>query len=154
MPDSNTSSPVAPFSPFAILRNLVRVAPLTVAPSASVRETLTKLDAARTDAIVVVDEASHVPLGIVTLRDVLRRIAIEAGDLEAPIAVIMTGGLITLPASATAHQASVIMVRRGVRHLVLTEPDGSYFNVVSQADLYAQTGARVSELVSANSGIA
>lgn len=149
MPDSNTSSPVAPFSPFAILRNLVRIAPLTVAPSASVRETLTKLDAARTDAIVVVDEASHVPLGIVTLRDVLRRIAIEAGDLEAPIAVIMTGGLITLPANATAHQASVIMVRRGVRHLVLTEPDGSYFNVVSQADLYAQTGARVSELVSA-----
>ena len=55
MPDSNTSSPVAPFSPFAILRNLVRVAPLTVAPSASVRETLTKLDAARIDAIVVLD---------------------------------------------------------------------------------------------------
>lgn len=149
MPDSSTDSPVAPSSSFAILRNLVRAAPLTVPPSASVRETLLKLDAAHTDAIVVIDEASHVPLGIVTLRDVLRRIAIEAGDLDAPIAMIMTGGLITLPASATAHQASVIMVRRSVRHLVLTESDGSYFNVVSQADLYTQTGSRAAELVSA-----
>ncbi len=148
MPDSSTDTAVAPLSSFTILRHLVRAAPLTVPPSASVRETLLKLDAAHTDAIVVVDEASHVPLGIVTLRDVLRRIAIEAGDLDAPIAVIMTGGLITLPASATAHQASVIMVRRSVRHLVLTEPDGSYFNLVSQADLYAQTGSRAAELVS------
>jgi len=151
MPDSSTSSRsrVAPLSPYATLRQLVRGAPLTVPQSASVRETLLKLDSAHLDAIVVMDEASHVALGIVTLRDVLHRIAIEAGDLEAPIAVFMTGGLITLPADATAHQASVIMVRRGVRHLVLTEADGRYFNVVSQADLYAQPGARAAELVAA-----
>jgi len=146
---STAGERVAPLSSFSTLRQLVRATPLTVPPSASVRETLLKLDTAHTDAIVVVDEASRVALGIVTLRDVLRRIAIEAGDLEAPIAVIMTGGLITLPADATAHQASVIMVRRGVRHLVLTEVDGSYFNVVSQADLYAQPGARAEELVTA-----
>ncbi len=149
MPDSGTSPRVAPLSSFAPLRQRVRAAPLTVPPSASVRETLLKLDSANIDAIVVVDVTGKVPLGIVTLRDVLHRIAIEAGDLEAPVAAIMTGGLITLPADATAHQASVVMVRRGVRHLVLTEPDGSYFSVISQADLYAQPGARATELVSA-----
>lgn len=136
-------------TPYTALRHLVSTAPLCVPPSTSVRETLQMLDAARTDAVVVVDEASRVPLGIVTLRDVLRRIAIESGDLEAPVAVVMTGGLITLSADATAHQASVVMVRRGVRHLVLTEADGSYFNVVSQADLYALPGARATELVAA-----
>jgi len=149
MRGSNTDLAVAPLSSFVTLRALVRSTPLTVPPAASVRETLFKLDSAHADAIVVVDAASQVPLGIVTLRDVLRRIAIEAGDLEAPIAVVMTGGLITLPADATAHQASVIMVRRGVHHLVLTEPDGRYFGVVSQTDLYAQPGARASELVTA-----
>ncbi|MFZ4538569.1 DUF294 nucleotidyltransferase-like domain-containing protein [Propionivibrio sp.] len=146
-PIAGTSLRVAPLSSYSTLRQLASGAPLTVPPSASVRETLLKLDSAHIDAIVVMDEASHVPLGIVTLRDVLRRIAIEAGDLEAPIAVIMTGGLITLPADATAHQASVVMVRRGVRHLVVTEADGTYFNVVSQADLYAHPGARAAELV-------
>jgi len=136
-------------TPYTALRHLVSAAPLCVPPSASVHETLQKLDAARTDAVVVIDEASRVPLGIVTLRDVLHRIAIESTDLAAPVAAVMTGGLITLPADATAHQASVVMVRRGVRHLVLTEADGSYFNIVSQADLYALPGAHASDLVAA-----
>ena len=41
------------------------------------------------------------------------------------------------------------MVRRGVRHLVLTEADGSYFNVVSQTDLYTLPGAQSTDLVKA-----
>lgn len=148
MPDSSTSDPsTASFSSFAPLRQLVRAAPLTVPPSASVRETLLRMDGAHADAIVVVDETSGIALGIVTLHDVLHRIAIEAGDLAAPVATVMTGGLITLPADATAHQASVVMVRRGVGHLVLTQPDGRYFNVVAQGDIYAQPGAQAAELV-------
>jgi CBS domain-containing protein len=153
MPDSSISDgPGAlrhdsPLSPFATLRQLVQGGSATVPPSASVRETVLKFDAERIDAIVVVDEASRVALGIVTLRDVLRRITIEAGELDAPIAGVMTGAPICVLADATAHQASVIMVRRGVRHLVLTEADGSYFSVVSQADLYALPSARATELV-------
>lgn len=150
MPDSPTSPPsVAPLSPYATLRQLVRGEPLWVPPSASVREALRRLDAAAADAIVVVDAQRRIPLGIVTLRDVLRRIAIEAGELDAPIAGVMTAGPICVPADTTLHQASVLMVRRGVRHLVLTDADGSYRNVVSQADLYALPGARTGELVAA-----
>ena len=69
---STAGERVAPLSSFSTLRQLVRATPLPVPPSASVRETLLKLDTAHTDAIVVVDEASRVALGIVTLRDVLR----------------------------------------------------------------------------------
>ncbi|WP_313953639.1 DUF294 nucleotidyltransferase-like domain-containing protein [Accumulibacter sp.] len=150
MPDSSTEEQglrAAPFSPYVALRHLVRGEPLTVGPSTSVRETMLLLDQARGDAVVVVDERSRVPLGIITLHDVLRRVAIEAGDLQAPIATVMTGGLITMPADSTAHQASVVMVRRGVHHLVLTEADGSYFNLVSQADLYTLPGAQSTDLV-------
>jgi CBS domain-containing protein len=149
MPDSSTEQArsVAPFSPYVALRHLVRGQPLTVGPGASVRETLLLLDRMRADAVVVLDEGSRMPLGIITLQDVVRRIAIESGDLQAPIATVMTSGLITVPADGSAHQASVVMVRRGVRHLVLTEADGSYFNLVSQADLYALPGAQNTELV-------
>ncbi|MCB1943171.1 MAG: CBS domain-containing protein [Candidatus Accumulibacter sp.] len=151
MPDSSTeqAARATPFSPYVSLRHLVRSLPLTVGPSASVRETLLLLDKTRGDAVVVVDETSRVPLGIITLHDVLRRVAIEAGDLQAPIAAVMTGGLITVPADSTAHQASVVMVRRGVHHLVLIEADGSYFNIVSQTDLYTLPGARSTDLVTA-----
>jgi CBS domain-containing protein len=134
-------------SPYVSLRNLLRGATPGVPPSTSVRETLLKLDAQHADAAVVVDPSGHVPLGIVTLRDVVRRVTLEAGDLEAPVASIMTGGLITLSADSTVHQASVVMVRRGIRHLVLTEADGSYCNVLAQADLIALPGAQSAWLV-------
>ncbi len=151
MRDSSTELParVAPFSPYVALRHLVRAEPLTVGPATSVRETLLLLDRTRADAVVVVDAGSRAPLGIVTLQDVVRRIAIEACDLQAPIAAVMTSGLITVPADGTVHQASVVMVRRGVRHLVLTEADGSYFNLVSRTDLYALPGAQNTDLVQA-----
>ncbi|MEF8770300.1 MAG: DUF294 nucleotidyltransferase-like domain-containing protein [Candidatus Accumulibacter phosphatis] len=149
MPGSSTEQTrrVAPFSPYVALRHLVRAQPLTIAPGASIRETLLLLDRMRADAVVVIDADSRVPLGIVTLPDVVRRIGIEACDLQAPIATVMTSGLITVPADGTAHQASVVMVRRGVRHLVLTEADGSYFNLVSQTDLYTLPGAQHADLV-------
>ncbi|MBN8452218.1 DUF294 nucleotidyltransferase-like domain-containing protein [Accumulibacter sp.] len=138
-----------PFSPYVSLRSLVRGEALTVAPAASVRETLLLIDQWHADAVVVVDEGSRVPLGIITLHDVLRRIALESCDLQAPVASVMTSGLITVPADGSAHQASVVMVRRGVHHLVLTESDGSYFNMVSQADLHSLPGARLGDLVRA-----
>jgi signal-transduction protein with cAMP-binding, CBS, and nucleotidyltransferase domain len=152
MPDSATepsTARVTPFSPYVGLRHLVRSQPLMVGPSTSVRETLQLLDKTHGDAVVVVDEGSRVALGIITLHDVVRRVAIEACDLTAPIAAVMTGGLITVPADSTAHQASVVMVRRGVHHLVLTEADGSYFNLVSQTDLYTLPGAQGTDLVKA-----
>ncbi len=151
MPASSTehAPSVAPFSPYVALRHLVRGQALTVGPEASVRDALLLLDRMRADAVVVVDRRSRVALGIVTLQDVVRRIAIEGCDLQAPIAAVMTSGLITLPADGTAHQASVVMVRRAVRHLVLTEADGSYFNLVSQSDLYSLPGAQSSDLVRA-----
>jgi CBS domain-containing protein len=152
MPGSSTepATRVAPFSPYVALRHLVRGAAADGWPGASVRETLLLLDRMRALTRWWYSmRSTRVPLGIVTLPDVVRRIAIEACDLQAPIAAVMTSGLITVPADGTAHQASVVMVRRGVRHLVLTEADGSYFNLVSQSDLYTLPGAQSADLVQA-----
>ncbi len=151
MPGSSTEHAAngAPFSPYVSLRSLVRGEALTVAPAASVRDTLLLLDQRQADAVVVVDQRSRMPLGILTLHDVVRRIALETCDMQAPVASVMTSGLITVPADGTVHQASVVMVRRGVHHLVLTESDGSYFHLVSQADLHSLPGARQGDLVQA-----
>ncbi|MDQ5880052.1 MAG: hypothetical protein QG638_2789 [Pseudomonadota bacterium] len=110
---------------------------------------LASLDEHGADALAVVDPESAAPLGILTLRDVLKRIALGGVELELPVATVMTGGVIRLPAEATVHQASVLMIRRDVRHLVLVDDDGRFCNIVSQADLYSRPGARSNELVAA-----
>jgi hypothetical protein len=90
-----------PFSPYVALRSSGARQALTVGPAASVRETLLLLDRMRADAVVVVDRGSRVPLGIITLHDVVRRIAIERLRPAGADATVMTSGLITVPADGT-----------------------------------------------------
>jgi CBS domain-containing protein len=131
------------------LCNLPLRAPVVVAPATSLRDTLRAIDAQAAEVAVIVDAASAVPLGIVTLSDALRAIVDEDCDLAGPVAGIMTGGLASLAADATVHQATVFMFRRGMRHLILTGADGRLFNVVSQGDLYGMQAADSARLANA-----
>jgi len=148
MPASATDA-LSRFSPYAPVRGVVRRPTPTLPPSATVREALECLDREAVDALAVVDPESGAPLGILTLRDVLKRVALAGSGLDLPVAAIMTGGVIRLPAAATVHQASMLMIRRNVRHLVLVDTDGRFAGVVAQRDLYSRPGARSGELVSA-----
>lgn len=139
----------APVNLNTALRNLPLAPPVVVGPATSVRETLRVLDCHAAEAAVVVDATSSVPLGIVSLRDVLRAIIDETCDLGGPVASVMTGGLASLSAEATVHQATVLMFRRGMRHLILTGPEGRLFNVVSQGDMYGMQAADSASLANA-----
>ena len=123
--------------------------PVVVDPASSVRDTLRALDVQAGEAAVVVDPATSVPLGIVSLRELMRSIIDDDCDLGGPIAGVMTGGLTRLPSDATVHQAMVLMFRRGMRHLILTGADGRLFNVVSQGDLYGMQAADSASLINA-----
>ncbi len=118
-------------------------------PAATVRAAIKALEQHGSDALAVVDPDSGTPLGILTLRDILRRVVLGGNDLEQPVAAVMTGGVLRLQGDASLHRASVTMIRRNVHHLVLVERDGRFANVVSQGDLFAMPGARNGELVGA-----
>lgn len=152
MPESSTDwrlFDAAPVTLNTALRCLPLAPPVTVEPATPLRDALRAIDAHGADAAVVVDPASAVPLGILTLRDAVRAIVGEACDLAVPAAAVMTGGLASLSADATVHQATVLMLRRGMRHLMLAESDGRLFNVVSQSDLYGMQAADSARLAEA-----
>ena len=152
MPGSNTEAKLLDAVSINLnttLRNLPLAPPVVLDPAISVRDALRAIDARDAEAAVIVDSATSVPLGIVTLRDALRCIVNEDCDLAGPIAGVMTGGLASLSAEATVHQATVLMFRRGMRHLILTGVDGRLFNVVSQGDLYGMQAADSASLANA-----
>lgn len=122
------------------LRSLPQRPPLKTPPSTSVRDAMLRMNQVGADHIVVVDEPSDLPLGIVTLSDLVHAIAFESGDLEQPVAVLMTGAPFTLPADAPTHRATVLMSKRNLRHVLLVEPDGHLCNVVSRAELFGMRG--------------
>lgn len=138
MSDHDTTPPSLPAmgAPDQVpLRALAHHAPLVVSPATSLRETLYRISQGSEDAAVVADPATRLPLGLVTLRDMLHVISFEGGDLDDPVAAHMIGAPLTMAADAPSHRAKVLMAKRGARHLVLTEGDGRLFGLVSQADL-------------------
>ncbi len=120
------------FSPLAAIAHQ----PLTVPLDTTVREALQALERTRSSPVVVTDPARRFPLGVFTLQDVVRRVALPGVSLDEPIAAVMTSGLITLPPLATAHQAALTMARNGVRHVVVVDGEGRLVGIVSQDDLF------------------
>jgi CBS domain-containing protein len=121
---------------YSPLSAIVRVAPVTVPLEATVREALETMERARIGSVVVTDPERRHPLGIFTLQDLVRRVTLPGGDLQQPIATVMTSGLITLGPQATAHQAALTMARNGVRHVVVVDGEHRLVGVVSQNDLF------------------
>ncbi len=131
------------------LRTLARRQPLVIAPDLSLRDLLYRISQGGEDAAVVADSDSGLPLGLVTLRELLHVISFEHGGLDDPVAVHMIGAPLTLAADASVHRAKVLMAKRGVRHLLLTEPDGRLFGLVDQADLLGMRGDGADQLIQA-----
>ena len=130
-----------------LLRTLARRSPLLVQPATSLRDTLFLMNQADGDAVVVTDDSRRLALGIVTLRDLLHTVTFEGGGLDEAVAGYMTGAPLTVPADAPPHRAKVLMAKRGIRHLVLTEADGSLCGLVSQSDLFGLRSGGAEALV-------
>ena len=116
------------------VRDLVKRPLVTVDATASAVEVARCLSREAVGSAVVVGPGGE-PAGIVTDRDLRRRIVAEGRDprtVEA--ASIMSSPLITISASAFVFEVVLEMTRRHVRHLVVVD-DGTPIGVVSTTDL-------------------
>lgn len=75
-------------------------------------------------------------LGILTRHDILARITLPQLSLDTPISAVMTTPVHSLPESASAQQAALLMSRQGVRHVPYTR-DGRIVGMVSERDLFS-----------------
>lgn len=117
------------------LRELIRREPLACAPEASLQSALQAMQRGKTGSIVIVSPGAA-PLGIFTERDLLKRTAAGDIDLAQPIERYMTRALHTLPATASGAEAAMLMVKWGIRHVLVVE-DGKLIGVVAERDLFA-----------------
>jgi CBS domain-containing protein len=79
------------------------------------------------------------------VQDLLDRVVLDAVDLSAPIATVMTPRLFTLSADASAYDASLAMAQYGNRHVPVIE-EGRMIGMVSQRDLYSLQRATLRQL--------
>jgi CBS domain-containing protein len=129
------------------LKSMVRRAPETVLPSASIRSVLEKMKALRIGSVVIADEHKRA-VGIFTERDVLDRVALGNIAQDEAIAAVMTPEPFSLPASAPLFEAAQAMARHRFRHVLLME-EGALVGVVSERDLFSMQRLSLGEIAKA-----
>lgn len=117
------------------LGELIRSPPVSVPATAPLKEALQRMVDGRVRTLVVVD-AKHAPVGVFTLVDLLRRVALPERSLATPISEVMTTPTVALPASATAYEAMHVMAERAIRQVVVVE-GGRLQGVVNERELFA-----------------
>lgn len=127
-----------------LLGALVRRPPITCMHECTVEQALSRMSELAVGSIVVVDSEQR-PLGVFTLPDLLKRVALPRRDLSTKISEVMSTDLVTLPPHATAHEAALAMLRRGIRH-VLVVHEGRLAGVVSERDLFSLQRVSVRQL--------
>ena len=115
---------------------------VTVEPERTVLETARLLDEKRIGAVVVSD-ADHPVLGIISERDIARAVAQRgAAVLDEPVSQHMTAKLFTCARSCTVSDLMELMTDRKVRHVPIIE-HGRLSGIISIGDIVKH---RVSEL--------
>lgn len=117
---------------------------VTVPPKTSVRELLARLAEHHVGALVVSPDGSAVA-GIVSERDVVRRLAADGPDLlDRQVAEIMTVDVRTCAPNETVDQLMVLMTEQRFRHVPVVE-GGRLAGIMSIGDVVKQ---RLEELQS------
>ena len=107
---------------------------VTIASTATVRDLLGVLAEHGIGACVVSGDGSAVE-GIVSERDVVRRLHENDALLAAEVSSIMTAEVETCAPEATIDEIMGIMTTRRIRHMPVVSADGGLVGIVSIGDL-------------------
>ncbi|QNE04758.1 putative nucleotidyltransferase substrate binding domain-containing protein [Croceicoccus marinus] len=80
-------------------------------------------------------------VGIVTDKDLRRRVLAPQLDTRHPVRDIMTADPVTAPEDTPVLTALVMMAERQIHHLPVTDPDGALVSVISSNDILARLGS-------------
>lgn len=113
------------------VRDIVRVAPITADPDATVREAATIMDDRGVSALLITRDDRLI--GIVTDRD-LRRVVARSLDEEAPVASLMTSDPTTISPDKLAFDVLVQLTQNRFHHLPVVD-DGRLVGMITAGDI-------------------
>ncbi len=107
---------------------------ITVRPSATVLEVVGLLEEYNLGAVVVSPDGREVA-GIVTERDIVRRLVDGTDFLDGPVSAIMTSEVQTCTAQDSVRSLMTIMTEQRIRHLPVVDDHGRLSGIVSIGDV-------------------
>ena len=106
---------------------------VTIGPDATVRELVALLAQHNVGALIVSSDGSSVE-GIVSERDVVRKLHGDEAVLEGPVSAIMTAKVRTCAPDATVDSLMVLMTEHRIRHVPVVS-EGRLAGIISIGDV-------------------
>ena len=118
------------------VKNVMSKPLITVDSEASCQDAIRVMAEKDIGAVVVTEKGK--PVGIVTERDILKKVCPNVSCMKVKVREIMSKPLITVDANTPIGEAVSIMVDRNIRRLLVTE-GGKIVGIVTQKDLMKGT---------------
>lgn len=115
---------------------LVRRRPLSCAADAPLRQALETMSREHIGSMIVADGARR-PLGMLTLHDILDRVALAEAALTTPIGAVMDAEVLRLAPEAPAYEAALLMARHSRDHICVVDGRDRLVGVLSERDLFS-----------------
>jgi CBS domain-containing protein len=116
--------------------------PVTCPGETTIQEAAVIMTAQEVGSIIVVDEAGR-PIGIMTDKDLRRKVATGRMGIQERIDAIMSSPVMTMPPTVTVADVQMEMVKKRINHICLTEdgtPQSKVAGVLSEHDLMVMQG--------------
>jgi len=115
-----------------LVKDVMSHGSVSLPPTASVKEAVKLMRDKNIGSILVIEEAKLV--GIFTERDLVKLLA-EGGDLDKPLAEVMTKNPITVSPEDPLVIAAAKMVEHNIRHLPVVDSKGTAVGMLSIRDI-------------------
>ena len=116
-----------------LVRDVMSKAVKTVRPNSTINEVVRKMNKFEIGSIIVADNEK--PVGIITERDILRRVLEVTVAAEAMKAKeIMSSPILTIDSQATTEEAATLMNSKRIKKIPVLE-DGKLVGIVTLTDI-------------------
>jgi CBS domain-containing protein len=117
---------------------LVKRSPVTISPSATIRQAAEVFTREKIGLLVVASTVSPVRAqAVISERDVVRAVA-TGTPLTGRLDAVATKKLVSIKRSDRPSSAIRLMMEHGIRHLVVENDDGTLFGVLSIRDFFRE----------------
>ena len=121
-----------------LVGSLMTRTPVTIKPSDTVLEAAKTMDKLSIGALPVVDEEGKL-VGIITERDLVRRIIAKEKPYDTKVEEVMTPKPLTVTPENTIEEAIRIMSKLKARHLPVVDEEGKLVGIISIKDIEFST---------------
>ena len=91
-------------------------------------------------SFIIIPGGPGQPSGIVTERDLARKVIAVGADIRRPVTEIMSAPLQTIAGEALIFEALITMMQSDIRHLGVTAPDDRIIGILSHREIIAAQG--------------